>query len=375
MADPSSSPTKTLSAACYCKAVQYSVEIPTSDLPLPVHLCHCSICRYTHGTLCIFHTTLPQGVSLKFTPPSSLHKMTGYSHANAQAERFFCSTCGCHVGDVGPISADASAPGATEWVVASALFAEHGEDVFQIKTHCFTEGSTGGSGLFSFLPKLSIRDLKVWNPGPDSGWWSAKIKDQLPMQEFDEAGNEALRAECHCGGVSFTIPRPTTPAIREDPYLSNYISPKDNNKWLGCLDPCDDCRLQCGTLVTAWTFVPRAHIQPPMPLKLAPYGTMKTFASSEGVLRGFCGTCGATVVYSCDERTPTPEQQIIDVSVGLLRAPEGVLAEKWMTWRAGRLANIESAKKFSPEFAESLAEGMEKWSREKYGNAPNFNIG
>lgn len=375
MADPSP-PTKTFSASCYCKAVQYTVEIPSPDLPLPVHLCHCSICRYTHGTLCIFHSELPQGVSPKFVAPSSLDVMTGYKHANAQAERFFCSTCGCHVGDRGlGVSDEGGSPVAKDdWIVATSLFSEHGEDVFRVTTHCFTEGSAGGSGLFTFLPRLGGRELKVWNPGPGSNWWSAEIKDVPPRQEFDGDGTEVLRAECHCGGISFTIPRPTRPAIANDPYLSGYVSPKDGHKWIARLDPCGDCRLQCGTLVTAWTFIPRAQIEPPMPPGLAPFGTMKTFVSSPGVLRGFCGRCGATAIYSCDERTPSPEQQIVDVSIGLLRALEGILAEDWMTWRAGRLANVENAKKFAPEFVDSLGEGLRTWSIEKYGDAPDFTV-
>lgn len=141
-------------------------------------------------------------------------------------------------------------------------------------------------------------------------------RTSLPTQKKpDDRGNEVLRAKCHCGGVSFTISRPTLPAIKNDPYLSKYISPRDTNKWLACLGPCQTCRLQCGKLVTAWTFVPRAHTRPPMPSGLVPFGTMKTFASSPGVLRGFCGACGATVVDSCGDRAPAPGQEVIDVSV------------------------------------------------------------
>lgn len=367
--------TKTLTASCYCKSVQYSVEIPTSSLPLPVHLCHCSICRYTHGTLCIFHAELPKGISPNFTAPSSMTAMTGYKHANAQAERFFCSTCGCHVGDRGIDTSDGENPAAAdEWIVATPLFAEHGRDVGEIDSHCFTEGSTGGSGLFTWLPRLDDKDVKIWNPAPGSGWWSLGIKDEMPVQEFDDEGNEVLRAECHCGGVSFTIPRPSVPEVTGDAYLSKYISPKDSSKWTACLDVCSDCRLQCGTLVTAWTFVPRALVKPPMPVGLVPYGTLKTFASSPGVLRGFCGQCGATVIFSCDDRRPTAQQEIIDVSVGLLRAPEGVLAEKWLTWRASHPANRDSGDKFDAAFVESLAQGHRNWSVGKYGDALDIAI-
>lgn len=372
--------TKSLTATCYCKSVQYTIKIPTSKLPLPVHLCHCTICRYTHGTLCVFHTRLPDGISPTFIPPSSPAQLTGYKHANAQAERFFCSTCGCHIGDRGINELSDGTTGQNDgWVVATSLFSEHGEDIFPIKTHCFTDGLSGGSGLFSWLPTVGEREVKVWNPDPSSGWGSTGVgrKETPPEQEWDEAGNERLRAECHCGGVSFTIPRPTVPAIQNDPFLSKYISPRDPNRWIACVDPCQDCRLQCGTHVTAWTFVPRAHLLPPIPPGLGPsYGTLKTFVSSPGVLRGFCGTCGATIFYSCEDRTPTPEQQIIDVSVGVLRAPEGILAENWLTWRAGgnRIAKYDSAFKFDSVFTVSLSQGLEKWSIEKYGEAPDFDI-
>ncbi|KAL1882961.1 hypothetical protein Daus18300_000599 [Diaporthe australafricana] len=391
MTDSNNSTTRTLTATCYCKAVQYSVDLPAAKLPLPVHLCHCSICRYTHGTLCIFHAELPAGVAPKFAAPSSSPEaanLTGYKHARARSERFFCTTCGSHVGDRDleqASSEGAASTGAEEmgWRVSISLFSEQGEDLFQMKTHCFTEGSTGGSGLFDFLPRVGGREMKTFNPGPDSGWWSSSSSSGLttkddpppPGQEFDSEGNEVLRAGCHCGGVSFTIPRPTVPAVTGDAFLSRYVSPAEGGgKWKAFLDVCDDCRLNAGVHVVPWVPVPRALIRPPMPPGLAPYGsTLKTYVSSEGTLRGFCDCCGATVVFSCDSRTPTPEQQIVSVPAGLLRAPEGVLAEKWVTWR-GCLANFKSGHRFDPVFAESLLEGLEKWSTRQYGEPLVYSV-
>ncbi|KAK2613300.1 hypothetical protein N8I77_000221 [Diaporthe amygdali] len=373
MADANSA-IKTLTASCYCKAVRFSVDVPTSKLPLPVHLCHCSICRYTHGTLCIFHTELPSGIVPKFIAPSSKSNLTGYKHAHAQAERFFCTTCGSHIGDQDIEAPEDAGPNAEkEWRVSISVFAEQGDHVFQIKTHCFTEGSTGGTGLFQFLPKIGDRQIRIFNPGPDSGWWSAGMKDEPPKQEFDADGNEVLRAGCHCGGVSFTIPRPTVPAVKHDPFISRYVSPTEERKWKAFLDVCDDCRINAGVHVVAWVPVPRALIQPPMPFGLAPYGTLKTYVSSEGTLRGFCGDCGATMIFSCDSRTPTPEQQIISVPAGVLRAPEGVLAEKWVTWR-GCLANFKSGHRFDPHFANSLLEGLENWSTKQYGKPLIYSV-
>lgn len=369
------SPLKQLTAACYCKTVQYTLDVPLSELPLPVHICHCSICRYTHGTLCSFHASLPKNIHPKFTALSSLNKLSSYRHANATTERLFCSTCGCHIGDrILEKSGDASATASDEWVIATALFSEHGEDVFQLKTHCETQSLIQGAGLHKFLPKVGDRELEIESTEFQDSQQAAKMQHNLAQPEKDEEGNEVLRAECHCGGVSFTFPRPTA-LVRNDPYLSKFVSPVDNSKWVACVDVCGYCRLQSGALATGWTFVPRTHIKPPMPPFLGPYGsTLKTYSSSPGALRGFCGTCGATALFVNNERTPSLEQQIIDVSVGLLRAPEGVLAEEWLTWRAGRLANFDSGKDYAPEFAQGLAEGFKKWSVDKYGEAYHFEM-
>ncbi|EOO00451.1 putative duf636 domain protein [Phaeoacremonium minimum UCRPA7] len=362
--------TRTLRAGCYCKAIRYAVTLPTASLPLGVHLCHCSVCRYTHGTLCIFHAELPRGVIPEFIAPSSRDNLTGYTHASAKSERLFCSTCGCHIGDVGLDGEDEG-----EWVIATSLFDENDEDLFQIKTHCFTRSAPGG-GLFEWLPRIGDREVKVWNPGPDSVMWPGSSAEEAPpKQEFDASGNEVLRAECHCGGVSFTIPRPTVSAATEDPYVAGFISPLDPAKWLACLDVCDDCRLVDGTHVVGWTFVPRAQIQPTMPPELAPFGTMKTFASSPGVMRGFCGVCGATVIFSCEGRKPSDDSHVVDISVGILRAPEGVKAEKWLTWRAGRLAWGSSGERYDSPFTTSLGDGFKRWAMEHYGEAPTFEIG
>ncbi|PSR80326.1 DUF636 domain-containing protein [Coniella lustricola] len=369
------SPVRQLTASCHCKMVQYTLEIPLSELPLPVHICHCSICRYTHGTLCSFHTNLPENLRPEFRGSSTLNKLTAYRHVHAETERLFCSMCGCHVGDrFLDHAGEGSATASDKWVLATALFSEHGEDLFRIKMHCHTQFLIRGAGLHNFLPQVGDEALTISNSKHDDTQPSSKSQDDSIQPETDDAGNEVLRAECHCGGISFTFPRPT-PSVRNDAYMSKFVSPKDSNKWLACLCVCGDCRLESGTLVTAWTFVPRALIEPPMPPLLGPYGKiLKTFASSPGVLRGFCGTCGATALFVNNDRTPSLEQQVLDIPVGLLRAPEGILAEEWLTWRTGRLANFDDGKKFAPEFAQSLADGFRNWSTDRYGEILGFEL-
>jgi hypothetical protein len=363
---------KTLTAQCFCKAVHFTVSIPVKLLPLNVHLCHCEICRYTHGTLCTFHASLPKGIEPQFIAPSSLANIAGYKHRNAIVERFFCTTCGCHVGDH-DLEPDPET-GMHEWRVATPVFDTHAEDVFRISSHCLTNETVGG-GFYDFLPALGDRTIKVWNPEPGSGMMPLAGKNTPPKQEFDAAGNERLRVECHCGGVSFTVPRPSVPEVAGDESLKKWISPLEPNKWAACLDVCDDCRLMDGTHVVAWTFVPLELTEPRVPDDLL-FGTLSTYASSQNVLRGFCGVCGATVFFTCEEdRKMSDKWQMVDISVGVIRAPEGTLAETWLTWRTARMSWMESGLRYDPLFTESLAKGLDDWGRKQYGESPDFRIG
>jgi len=132
-----------------------------------------------------------------------------------------------------------------------------------------------------------------------------------------------------------------------------------------------------GTHVIGWTFAPLKILQPAIPADFRGFGTLKAYRSSENVLRGFCGRCGATIFYTADdeERAPDEEKRIVDVAVGVLRAPEGdVAAEEWLTWRTGRLAGMQSGKEYDEGFAEGLKEGLAEWGAKKHGRVLEFNI-
>lgn len=105
-------------------------------------------------------------------------------------------------------------------------------------------------------------------------------------------------------------------------------------------------------------FVPVDHISP-SPAVDSIIGSLKSYKSSEEVLRTFCGTCGATVFYSCTDRPG-----IVDVAVGILRAPEGVMAENWALWRR-RISSQDDGLKYDPDFSRALIEGLKVWGSKK----------
>jgi len=283
--------------------------------------------------------------------------LTTYRPTETSSLKHFCSTCGCHIGDI---------VGGGGWVISSAIFDANKDDpsIWELKAHMCTTSAPGGS--FEWVPKIGDRELQVWNPDADSETTGKAPPQTSPeskgaeQQTTQDPGEERLLAQCHCGGVSLTFPRPS--AYQADPEeRKKWVSPLEPNKWIACLDFCDDCRLVTGTNCIGWLFVPTALISPELPSDLV-IGSSKVYRSSKGVQRTFCGTCGATVFFHDDSRA-----HMVDISVGLLRAEDGVRAEDWVTWRTGRLAWGDSGRRYDADFTTAVAEGFSQWGKAKYG--------
>ncbi|OTB06163.1 hypothetical protein M426DRAFT_119224 [Hypoxylon sp. CI-4A] len=347
--------TQTFKARCHCGNIAFSVTLATAALPLNAHMCSCSLCRYTHGTYASFHVALPQGVGPEWTSGSV--NMTVYktpdSGPGGHGQRWFCPTCGAHNGHY--------EPWAQQWIVSASLF--DGPAFWSFVGFGFPRSAADG-GISSWLPRVGGKKMtEVTLP-----------RDPPPVNRLviGKDGEERVRAECNCGGVSFTIPRPSD-TVRRDPYMGQYVSPKDPRKWKAFLDICRDCQRVSGAQVHSWMLVPRKVLEPEIPADLN-FGTLKVYQSSDKVKRGFCGKCGATVLIKTTLRSPTEETEILNIAMGILRAPEGARAENWVTWRAGNPAWVEDGMKFDPEFVSALVEGQKNWALEKYGEALDFDI-
>lgn len=340
---------KKLVASCHCRNVQYNLTIPVTSLPLKVHMCHCSVCRYTHGAPCCFHAPLPPGVDLEFIAPSSMDKLTGYFQPRSNTTVYFCSSCGCHIGGLNDV-----------WTISTSLFDANRDDnnIWLYNAHMLPDSSPD-RGLAAVFSEIDDRPLKANN-------LDGTILPDVSLPKERQSTENELRAECHCGGVSFTVSRPSKEFIA-NPSNKGWVLDSEKRKWLAGMDICDDCRLVSGTNVIAWMFVPLDHITPRPPKDLL-IGTAKSYRSTDDVKRVFCGTCGATVFYHCDGRP-----HIVDVATGILRAPEGAMAEDWCVWRAGRPAWPENGIRYHAGFSRALIEGMKKWGAER-GHPQEFEI-
>ncbi|KAL4937349.1 hypothetical protein BDV06DRAFT_232647 [Aspergillus oleicola] len=353
------SETKTLTATCHCRSVHFTVSLPISTLPLRTHLCHCSICRTTHGALASFHAPLPLGIEASFLAPSNPKNMTGYKHATAQSTKYFCSICGCHIadrtkgwGEGGP------------WNVSISIFDEIGngngnEGVWVINEHYFVTG-TGNGGFAALLPTIGGRKVKVYEAQPGGVSFSDA---SAPLSN----ACEKLLAQCHCGGISFSISRPK-PSFITSPENQGWIHPSDPTKWLALIDVCRDCRLVTGTHVIAWLFVARDHITPLLLDNLL-IGTSKAYQSSEGVRRTFCGQCGATVFYSHVSRPG-----IVDVATGILRSKDVMLGD-WAVWRTSRLGYTNDGIEYDRDFTQALSDSLREWGLKTHGEIRDLVVG
>lgn len=305
---------RTFRSTCHCGASQLLFTVPESSLPIPVHFCHCSICRHSSGALCTAGAVVPE-------PIVDLSTLTAYK-SSEYLTRWFCSTCGAHLFGTFEVG------GAKKWFV-SAPSVDAEEEVWDFAGHVFV-GSTGDGGLAVLMREIGGKEMGLWETwaGKSAAWCPTEREGSVERHDRDR-----LHAHCHCGGLEFYINPPTGDETFKD--IDEDHVRKHKNKWLASHDVCNTCRLSISTWVVSWLFPSRSHIEltdgSPYPAD-GIFGTAKGYSSSAGVDRTFCGTCGAAASYVCEDRP-----HVIDVPVALLDTGT-VRVEEWLEWRTHKLA-------------------------------------
>ena len=324
----------TLHFACACRKVTGSAKVPTERLPLPFEICHCNTCRHQSGLLAASYAILPEGsTDVRFDGPISEYR------SSERLTRSFCSHCGANV-----LLQDSNDP---RPFIPTGIFAES-DRVVDLQCHLFVPDTKDG-GLSAW-----ISDVPAFEGFPDR---SRRVQySDFRGSPLATIWTDDLKAYCLCKGVQFKITRPTRASKEfsspwpdlQKPYISGPPDNKDDVKWWLCADDtkylagtcvCSSCRLASGFDIQTWAFIPKANIFQTNgePLNFG-FGTLKQYKSSEGTFREFCGKCGATVFWHCDQRP-----HLIDVSVGLLDASEGARSETWLEWWTDRVSFEEEA--------------------------------
>ncbi|UPX20544.1 uncharacterized protein EKO05_0010773 [Ascochyta rabiei] len=329
--------TRTFHATCHCRASTLSFTVPTASLPLPVHFCHCGICRHATGTYFTAGASIPE-------PITDTSTFTAYESSD-HLTRWFCSTCGAH------LLANTPLGGATKWFV-SAPSVDAEEDVWDFAGHVYVD-STGDGGLAALMTRIGGREVGLWDERSDRSapWHQASTGSKSDAMK--NIPDEQLHARCQCGGIEFYVSRPTGDETFTEIDEDNVRKHKD--KWLAIHDVCNTCRLTISTFVVSWFFPSRNHITltdgssyPDDGL----FGTARAYKSSAGVDRTFCGKCGAAVSYVSEERS-----NVVDVAVGLLRTDDA-RAEDWLEWRTCKLAFEKDA--CWQSVRDALKEGLQR---------------
>ncbi|KAK0727523.1 hypothetical protein B0T26DRAFT_638158 [Lasiosphaeria miniovina] len=375
-----------ITAQCLCRAHTFSAAVPRASLPLSASCCHCDSCRHVTGALYSSDAPWPS------TDTAALRALQRYDlFPRSGVAVLFCVTCGSPMffeetraaakvdkagGDAGP----------TYGVFTGVLEGRGGEEeekeqraagdfplLVRFKDHIFV-GDTRDGGAACWLRRMNgiavaaqgnITQRWLGRRGEKSGevagmdYWPP-LKE-LPVPASDEDGvpedDGDVPIRCHCGGLNLVwragrARREVERSGARPAQLPWFVDPA-TYKSLGSLDGCNSCRRASGADVFNWTFALVEHIdfasggssrfpEDSIALKAAAgaaagaslgdagLGTLAFYASSPDVQRYFCSRCSATVFYAVDER---PE--MLDVAVGILRAPDGARAENAVSWALG----------------------------------------
>ena len=205
----------TVDITCLCGKSKCRVEVAAQALPVKTTLCHCNICRYTSGLLCVSYLTLEA--------PPELHVPLTIYQSSAKMIRQFCSVCGSHV--------FAYNSKLHKWYVATGVIETPDSDVVgrmvpttEAIQHEFVSDTVDG-GLAPCLVSLRGRQSTFFAQGPDQKSLAVDSNGQpkLPPIKTDLAepprphplcSEDRLRAGCHCGEVQFSVSRPNEQSVR-----------------------------------------------------------------------------------------------------------------------------------------------------------------
>jgi len=365
-------PTATITATCACKSFSYSVDFPTSSLPINRALCLCTSCRKVSGGCAISYISIPSDQAID---PARFN-ITSYS-VTSDLVNYFCSTCGaqtfCNRISDGKYFLATGLWDRTEGIInwTGCMFVEDTKDG---GVSVWFNNIAGADGNEEKFKRWKLRD----GDGelvPESGEGSLR---GLVFAKAEDGSQEKLKGSCHCGGVRYYITRPNQDSRTKThspfpdlmvPFHSgkSAANPKNETWWLRDNDTkymaglctCTSCRVTSGFEIQPWAFIPKCNIfqENGMPLDYM-MGTLKTYPSSEGVWREFCEVCGATVFWHCAER---PE--LVDVSAGLLDPTEGARVDGWLEWWTERVSFEEMA--VSRVLVNSLESGLKQWAKQK----------
>lgn len=359
--------TVTLTSHCLCKANIFTTQILKSELPLPTApICHCWSCRHVTGCLYTAHVRWPEPREKVDTSKLKAFAFTRGSNL------LFCPTCSTPIFWESP-----KEPSRPLRVNTGTLVNDEAILVKFMKQNFIGDTADGGASVWLQLANEGESERARFKPRADGDAGGEVVSDDWPPAEslagFEKKTGESVAIRCKCRGVDLVLKRGSYDRVAKDQLPWN-VDPY-THKLSTVLCGCDSCRLQGGTDVFYWASVAMEHLSAAQ--TDAPFPTSKqelkesvdrrdpaigslayyTSATKAGVVRFFCNTCSATVFFSEKERPGS-----LDVSVGLLDAPEGARAEGFLSWAFGEIDFKQDANGgWRAQHFDAVEKDSEKW--------------
>ncbi|KAK2612669.1 hypothetical protein QQS21_001286 [Conoideocrella luteorostrata] len=274
------------------------------------------------GGLCF--TSIPLLSEHEYRPSEELlQKLSGYEFSKDRITHYFCPVCGMHM-LARVLPKDRNAMIATWFATCGSIIAATN---FYHPQHEYVEDTIDG-GITNAVQFLNNKRVARWPGHPKEGqqlplYW---VSPQKPRSSLVPCDNP--HARCKCRGVEFWIMRPAN-GLKSQVKLGHYNSCHLDNG----MEPYATATFETESeniLLDENGFVS-------YPL-CRDFGTLKTWWSSADARKKFCGVCGAAVFLIKGDGSR------LEVSVGVLAAPEGVRAESWLEWPPEYNTDLERAR-------------------------------
>ncbi|KAJ2966440.1 hypothetical protein NQ176_g10151 [Zarea fungicola] len=254
-------------------------------------------------------------------------------------------------------------------------------DLVKIVQHVWV-GDTLDGGASVFMQKLNSDTALIPRWEKNAGAVDEARPGNWPPYHHPEAVSgtalDSVPVRCHCRGVDFTLRRDDAGynELKAQGRLPTWVNPTTLKPIAG-YDACDSCRFMVAAPLMHWTFARLAQLEfaggegeskafPGNTLELkravkasddGRFGTLTFYESSPDVQRYYCSRCSASVFYAVDELADQ-----VDISMGLLHAPEGARAESWVEWEWGGLGHkADAAGGWRERFCKAIQDGSEEW--------------
>lgn len=181
--------------------------------------------------------------------------------------------------------------------------------------HEYVEDTIDG-GITNVIQFVNNKPVARWARHPKEAqqlplYWVSPLRPSLSSTPADR-----LHARCKCRGVEFWITRNVS-GSKTQVNLGHQSSRRLENG----MEPYATAtfEVESGRIFSGESGL--------LPYPQCPdFGTLRTWWSSAETGKKFCGVCGASVFLI------TKDTSRLEVSVGVLEAPEGVRAESWLEW-------------------------------------------